>query len=212
MVRHGSAKAAFVGSIPTLASISSSLSRWLLRILQLESSPRSAPREISTASQALFQPVEWAKARWLDHLDNVFDKGKLSFGQRNYSKCLMSEKIKKQFGVWMNTHQATIVGHNPAATDFIVLGHARNPGPGSNSNENTSNNHEKTLVRKFFKEIGLHLENADEVHITGTGTIQEEFKHFLEETPQFKRAVVSESTSNEMTDPKLIEFVGGHFK
>lgn len=112
----------------------------------------------------------------------------------------------------MNTNQAIIVGHNSAGTNFIVLAHAKNPGTGPNSNENTSNNHEKTLARKYFKEIGVHLENADEIHITGTGTIQEEFKHFLEETPQFKKAVVSESTSNQMTDQKLVEFVSSHFK
>jgi stalled ribosome rescue protein Dom34 len=123
----------------------------------------------------------------------------------------MSEKTKKRFGVWMDTHHATIVGYNPAATDFIVLGHAKNPGPGANSNENTANNLEKTLVRKYFKEIGRHLENAEEVHITGTGTIQEQFIHFLGETPEFKKAVTSESTSNHMSDVKLVEFVGKHF-
>jgi stalled ribosome rescue protein Dom34 len=124
----------------------------------------------------------------------------------------MSKEIKKQFGVWMNTHQATIVGHNPAATEFIVLGNVKNPGTGTNSNENTSNNHEKTLARKYFKEIGHHLENAQEIYITGTGTSQEEFKHFLEETPQFKNAAISEGTSNPMTDQKLVELVSGHFK
>lgn len=124
----------------------------------------------------------------------------------------MSEKIKKRFGVWMDTHHATVVGNKPAATEFTVLGHAKNPGPGANSNENAANNLEKTLVRKYFKEIGHHLENADEVHVTGTGTIQEQFVHYLAETPQFKKTVVSESTSNPMSDEKLVEFVSSHFK
>ncbi len=111
----------------------------------------------------------------------------------------------------MDTHHATIVGYNPAATDFIVLGHAKNPGAGTNSNEKTSNNLEKTLVGKYFKEIGRHLENAEEVHLTGTGTIQEQFMHYLGETPQFKKTLTSESTSNHMTDEKLVEFIGNHF-
>src|SRR5687768_4820635 len=123
----------------------------------------------------------------------------------------MTEKTKKQFGVWMNTHRATIVGHNPTATDFIVLGHVENPGTGPNSNEHASNNHEKTLARKFFKEIGLKMENAEEIYLTGTGTIQEEFKHFLQETPQFKKASVSDGTSNQMSDERLVEFVSKHF-
>ena len=123
----------------------------------------------------------------------------------------MSEKTKKQFGVWVDTHHATIVGRNPAATEFTVLGQAKNPGPGANSSENASNNLEITLVQKYFKEIGRHLLNADEVHITGTGTIQEQFMRYLSETPQFKKTAVSESTSNPMSDEKLVGFISSHF-
>jgi stalled ribosome rescue protein Dom34 len=123
----------------------------------------------------------------------------------------MSEKIKRQFGVWMDTQHATIIGYQPAATEFSVLGHAKNPGPGSNSNENTSNNLEISLVRKFFKEIGSQMENAEAIHITGTGTIQEQFVRYLGETAQFKKTTVSESTSNKMSDEKLVEFVATHF-
>jgi stalled ribosome rescue protein Dom34 len=66
-------------------------------------------------------------------------------------------------------------------------------------------------VQKYFKEIGRHLVNADEVHITGSGTIQEQFMRYMGETPQFKKTVVSESTSNPMSDEKLVEFVSRHF-
>jgi stalled ribosome rescue protein Dom34 len=111
----------------------------------------------------------------------------------------------------MDNHHATIVGHDPAAAGFIVLGHAKNPGASGNSNENAANNHEITLQQKYFKEIGRYLENADEVHLTGTGTIQEQFLRYLAETPQFKRTVVSESTSNPMSEEKLVEFVSSHF-
>ncbi len=111
----------------------------------------------------------------------------------------------------MDSHQATIIGHNPAATEFTVLGHAKNPGPGANSNENAANNLEKTLVQKYFKEIGRQLVNAEEIHITGTGSIQEQFKRYLGEAPQFKKADVSLSTSNAMSDKKLVEFVSSHF-
>ena len=111
----------------------------------------------------------------------------------------------------MDTHHATIVGCKPAATEFTVLGHAKNAGPQANSNENAANNQERTLVQKYFKEIGRHLENADEVHITGTGTIQEQFKRYLSETPQFKQTVTSESTSIPMSDEKVVELVSRHF-
>src|SRR6476660_1470435 len=111
----------------------------------------------------------------------------------------------------MDTRHATIIGHTPAGAAFTVLGHAENPGPGANSSEHSSNNLEKTLTQKYFKEIGTHLVNADAVHITGSGTIQEQFMHYLGETPQFKKTVTSESTSNSMSDEKLVEFVSSHF-
>jgi len=124
----------------------------------------------------------------------------------------MSVKNKKRFGVWMDTHHATIVGYEtPGDTEFAVLGHAKNPGPSGNSNESAANHLEITLVQKYFKEIGALLTNAEEVHITGTGTIQEQFVHYLRDTPQFKNTVATESTSNPMSDQKLVEFVSGQF-
>ncbi len=41
--------------------------------------------------------------------------------------------------------------------------------------------------------------------------MQEQFKHYLAEQAQFKKTVVTESTSNAMSDQKLVELVGGHF-
>lgn len=111
----------------------------------------------------------------------------------------------------MDSHAATVVGTSPSATELSVVGRATNPGAASNSNEHAANNREITLAQKYFKEIGRHLVNADEVHLTGTGTIQEQFKHYLADTPQFKKTVVSESTSNAMSDKKLLEFVSSHF-
>ncbi len=111
----------------------------------------------------------------------------------------------------MDTHHATLVGFDPATAAFTVLGHAKNPGPGPNSSENAANNLEITLVQKYFKEICGHLVNADEVHLTGSGTIQEQFMRYLGETPQFKKTVVTESTSNPMSDDRLVEFMTSHF-
>ena len=111
----------------------------------------------------------------------------------------------------MDSHHATIVGQDPAGSGFVVLGHAKNPGPGANSNENAANHHEITLVQKYFKEIGRYLENAEQVHLTGTGTIQEQFLHYLQDTPQFKKTAVSDSTSNQMSEEKLVDFINSHF-
>jgi hypothetical protein len=51
----------------------------------------------------------------------------------------------------------------------------------------------------------------DEVHVTGTGQIQEQFIKFLADTAQYKNAVSSESTSNKMSDEQLIIFISKQF-
>ena len=124
----------------------------------------------------------------------------------------MSVKTKKQFGVWMDTHHATIVGKESIDNGaFIILGHVKNSGADSNSNENAANHQEIALTQKFFKEIASKMPNIDEVHITGTGQIQEEFMNFLADTPQYKNAVSNESTSNKMSDEQLLAFITKHY-
>jgi hypothetical protein len=119
----------------------------------------------------------------------------------------MSVKHKKQFGIWMDNHHATIIGYaDPTAEKLSVLGHAKNPGADGNSNENAANNQAKTLQTQFFKEITSHMQNAEEVHVSGTGIVQEQFIHYLADTPQFKNTAAKECTSNKMSDEKLLEF------
>lgn len=125
----------------------------------------------------------------------------------------MSEKSKKQFGIWMDAHQATIVGREKLETGkFVVLANEKNAGSKGNSNENTSNNSIKTLRQTFFKEISSHMQNIDELHVTGTGQVQEQFVRYMAETPQFKNVVARHSTTNKMSDEKLIEFITTKFE
>jgi len=123
----------------------------------------------------------------------------------------MSVKNKKQFGVWMDNHHATIVGRADAAEEFSILGEAKNPGASGNSSENAEHNQERTLLHHFFKEITAYMTNAEEVHATGTGTIQEQFIHYLAATPQFKNTIASECTSNKMSDEALLEHISAKF-
>ena len=114
---------------------------------------------------------------------------------------------QKQFGVWMDTHHATIVGSENAETRALtvlahITGEEISPSP-SNKNEN---NQKKMLQAKFFKEITAHLQNATHLHATGTGQVQEQFIHYLAETSQFKNTKTEESTSNKMSDENLIKF------
>lgn len=125
---------------------------------------------------------------------------------------MMSQKNKKQFGVWMDSHHATIVGkENVDHGGFIVIGHVENAGANNNSNENASNNQEISLIHKFFKEVTNKMQNVDEIHITGTGQIQAQFIKYLSETAQYKNVVANESTSNKMSDESFIAFIENYY-
>lgn len=111
----------------------------------------------------------------------------------------------------MDTHHATVVGTNVTDGPLEVIAHVKGESNSANSSENASNNHEKTLQAKFFKEITSHMVNATHVHVTGTGQVQEQFIHYLAATPQFKNSKTAESTSNKMSDEKLVEFISAKF-
>ena len=124
----------------------------------------------------------------------------------------MTQKIKKQFGVWMDTHHATVVGRATAETeDFTVLAVAGNAGAEHNTSEKNQHNDERTLQHKFFKEILSYMQNAEELHLTGTGTSQEQLMRYMADTPQFKNTVTQESTSNKMSDENLVAYIGAKF-
>ena len=124
----------------------------------------------------------------------------------------MTQKNKKQFGVWMDTHHATVVGRATAeAEDFTVLAVADNAGAEHNTSEKNEHNDERTLQHKFFKEILSHMQNAEEVHLTGTGTSQEQLMRYMADTPQFKNTVTQESTSNKMSDENLSAYIDAKF-
>ena len=123
----------------------------------------------------------------------------------------MSAKNKVKFGVWLDSRHATIVGDDAAEPGkFAVIAHASNAGAGSNSNENAAHNLDRKLTTQFFKEILSHMLNPDEVHVTGTGTSQEQFIKFMAETPQYKNVATKESTSNKMSDAQLISYFAEH--
>lgn len=115
---------------------------------------------------------------------------------------------KKQFGVWMDTHHATIVAKENVNNETIkVIAHVKGVQLSPNSSEKNFNNEERTLQAKYFKEIITHLQNATQIHVTGTGQVQEQFIHYLAQDAPFKNTATSESTSNKMSDEKLIEFM-----
>jgi hypothetical protein len=124
----------------------------------------------------------------------------------------MTQKNKKQFGVWMDTHQATVVGRaNPTTDEFTVLGKAGDAGTEQNTSEKNEQNDGRGSQHKFFKEILSHMTNAEEVHLTGTGTSQEQLMRYMADTPQFKNTITQESTSNKMSDENLAAYISAKF-
>ena len=115
---------------------------------------------------------------------------------------------EKQFAVWMDLHHATILGKTEAG-EFTVIEHVKGEATTQNSSEKNAHNHERMAQAKFFKEITSHMQNATDIHLTGTGTAQEQFIKYLADTPQFKNTKTAESTSNKMSDERLIEFISG---
>jgi stalled ribosome rescue protein Dom34 len=115
----------------------------------------------------------------------------------------MTTKNKKQYGVWMDTQNARIAGRKDIDSgDFVMLG--------SVSNE-TSDQQSPSASSRYFKDIANKMPNIDEIHITGTGQVQEQFMKFLADTPQYKNAVTTESTSNKMSDEQLLSFFTEHY-
>lgn len=112
----------------------------------------------------------------------------------------------------MDSRFAIITGRQDIDSgEFVILGHVNNPGNDKNADEKTSNNKEISLTQKYFKEIAHIMPNIDEIHVTGTGQIQEQFIRFLSETPQYKNSVATESTSNRLDDAGVIALVTSHF-
>lgn len=119
---------------------------------------------------------------------------------------------QKKFGIWMDTQHATIIGTENGGTESLtVLAHVAGEQVSPHPNEKNEHNQEIMLRAKFFKVITSHLQNATHLHVTGTGQVQEQFIHHLAETPQFKNTTTEESTSNKMSDERLIEFFSDKF-
>ena len=114
---------------------------------------------------------------------------------------------QKKFGVWMDTQHATVVGSdNSEAGTLTILAHVAGEEVSSSPSEKNEHNQKQMLQAKFFKEIASHLTNATYLHATGTGQVQEQFMHYLADTPQFKNTKTEESTANKMSDERLLEF------
>lgn len=119
---------------------------------------------------------------------------------------------QKKFGVWMDSQHATVVGTDDSETGTLaVLAHIEGEAVSPSESNKNENNQKQMLQAKFFKEIATHMQNATYLHATGTGQAQEQFMHYLADTAQFKNVKTEESTTNKMSDERLLEFFAAKF-
>lgn len=123
----------------------------------------------------------------------------------------MSER--KLAGIWIDTEKAIVVKNHDAqnAFKFFLCNPVKAEKQYGNSSENAGNNAEKTNRVKFFKEVEHLLTNSQEVYITGPGIVQEELKHYLNDTAQFKDLKITLDTSQQMSEEKVLETVKEYF-
>lgn len=125
----------------------------------------------------------------------------------------MANQKKIQFGVLLDTQNATIVGRADEEQDeFSVLGKVAAPKTLPNSNENAANNEAKTNLGRFFKDLLALMQNAKEIYVTGPGVAQEQFINYLAETAQFKTTKTINDTQTNLSDTELIALVAKKFK
>lgn len=120
---------------------------------------------------------------------------------------------RKLSGIWMDTENATVVKNHgiESAFKFFLCEPVKRTVQGGNSSEKNANNAEQTNTAKFFKDLEHLITNTQELYLTGTGDIQEQFKHHLSETAQFKNLKVTLDTDQPMSPEHFLEKVKQHY-
>ncbi|MBU4537634.1 MAG: hypothetical protein L6264_06180 [Weeksellaceae bacterium] len=120
---------------------------------------------------------------------------------------------KKLSGLWLDQNKAVVVKNHDAqnAFKFFLCSPLKATVQHGNSSEKAENNAEQTNKAKYFKEISHLLTNSEEVYVTGPGKIQEEFKAYLHDTPQFKNLKITLDTAQQMSDEEVLEKVKNYY-
>lgn len=120
---------------------------------------------------------------------------------------------RKLAGIWMDSENAIVVKNHDieSAYKFFVCDPVKREVQHGNSNEKNANNAEQSNTAKFFKELERLITNTEELYLTGTGTIQEQFRNHLAETAQFKNLKVKLGTDQKMSDEQFLEEVKSYF-
>lgn len=120
---------------------------------------------------------------------------------------------RKLAGIWMDSENAIVVKNHDieSAFKFFVCDPVKREVQHGNTNEKNANNVEQTNIAKFFKDLEHLITNTEELYLTGTGQIQEQFKNHLAETAQFKNLKVTLDTAQKMSNEEVLATVKKHF-
>lgn len=122
---------------------------------------------------------------------------------------------RKLAGLWLDGEKAIITKNHDTqqVTEFHHCGNVNAEVQDGNTSEHAANNAQQTNRRKFFKEIETHLTNTEALYVTGPGTIQEELKHHLLDTAQYKNLEIQLDTapSYNITEEMVLEETKKHF-
>lgn len=120
---------------------------------------------------------------------------------------------RKLAGIWMDSENAIVAKNHDieSAFKFFVCDPVKRDVQHGNTNEKNANNVEQTNIAKFFKDLEHLITNTEELYLTGTGQIQEQFKNHLAETAQFKNLKVTLDTAQKMSNEEVLATVKKHF-
>lgn len=120
---------------------------------------------------------------------------------------------KKLAGLWIDNSRAIVAKNHDDqnAFKFFLCSPIKHEVQHGNSNENAAHNSENTTKKKFFREIEHMITNSTELFITGPGTIQEELKHHLLHTAQYKNLKITLDSSQHMSEEQVLNTVKAHY-
>jgi len=129
----------------------------------------------------------------------------------NHNNNIMKHTNKQFAGIWLDGHHAAIISADEAQ-DFSISSRISGTDSQSGGSEHSMNQGKKTELDKFFRSIATQLAAFDEILIFGPGQAQEQLKHHLDDSVQFKQKKISIDSSDQLTDPQMLAKVKDFFK
>jgi stalled ribosome rescue protein Dom34 len=126
----------------------------------------------------------------------------------------MKEKHALQHaGLWLDGNHAMLVANAPGneTEDFMIEARVTRPEHTDSGSEHTRHQSRQADDAHYFKELSAKLLSYDEILIFGPGNSQEQFHNFLKEDNHFRDKKITISSSDKLSDEKMIHRVKSFF-